>query len=156
MELTWTRTLRKEFGHLSDQRILWLLRLITHGGKAEKLLVAQSRIFKCKRRNIQIMCLPPLFCLNLPENTNTLSLSRTNMFYHQSHRLLLQMDFLRKNMYHRNIFICGIFNIIVSAEAQDWISMKIEVALYSKGCSLILGQSRRKANTQEQALMVIL
>lgn len=64
--------------------------------------------------------------------------------------------FLRTNMYHKTIFICGIFTSIVSAEAQDWISMKIEVPLYSKWCSLILGQSWRKANTQGHALMVVL
>lgn len=65
------------------------------------------------------MCLSPLFCLDLPENTYTLSLSHTNMLYHQTHRLLLQLDFLRTSMYHKTIFICGIFTSIVSAEDQD-------------------------------------
>lgn len=156
MELTWTPTLRKEFSHLSGQRILWLLRLKTHGGEAEKLMVSQCRIFKCKRKNIQIMCLSPLFCLNLPENTYTLSLSHMNKLYHQTCWLLLQLDFLRTNMYHKTMFICGIFTSIVTAEAQDWISMKIEVPLNWKWCSLILGQSWRKANTQVHILMVVL
>lgn len=153
--LTWTPTLRKEFGHLSGQRILWPLRLKTHGGKAEKLLVAQSRIFKQKRTNIQRMCLSPLFCLNLPENTE-LSHPQHKYALPSAASVTIAAGFLRTNMYHKTIFICGIFTSIVSAEAQDWISMKIEVPLYSKWCSLILGQSWRKANTQGHALMVVL
>lgn len=151
MELTWTPTLRKEFGCLSGQRILWLLRLKTHCGKAEKLLVAQSRISKHKRINIQIMCCLHYFVWVFLK-IHTLSHSHTQICSITRH----QLDFLRTNMCHKTIFICGTFTSIVSAEAQDCISMKIEVPLYSKWCSLILGQSWRKANTQEHALMVAL
>lgn len=37
----------------------------------------------------------------------------------QTHQL--QLDILRTNAYHKDIFICGTFPSIVSAEAQHWI-----------------------------------
>lgn len=62
------------------QRILWLLEL-KHCGKADKLLVAQSRTFKHRGINIQITCLYTVLCLNLLANGFSLSQSNTQMFY---------------------------------------------------------------------------
>lgn len=61
---------------------------------------------------------------------------------------------LRTNAYHKAIFTHGTFTSVVSAEAQDWISVKIEVPSYLGWCSLSLGQGWAKAGSEKCALLI--